>query len=875
MFNNWYHRVVHFFRERSVSVTFIGENGKLILQSIFTLLSIVIGIWFFTHQKAELKEINLLIRGADWRYILLGMALTLFYILIQGFMYVTSFAAFKHKLPLVAGVTLFLKRNFISVFLPAGGVSSLAFFTGEIEKRGITKSHIHFASTIYGFIGILSVVLVAIPSFAYAVADGTIGQGEWIGLAAVLWMVGTLVVLFRSFVRKGMIYNRLVYFFPSVEELVAELEDANLDRWALLKTLLISLLIEFVGIAHLYVAMVSLHLQPTFFVALLGYIISVLFLIISPFLRGLGPIEVSMAYLLTRYGFSPTSSIAITFLYRFFEFWTPLLAGAITFLLKINKLIMRIIPALLLFALGIINIISVLTPAIGERVVWLKDFIPIDAMEVSGYFVLVLGLVLLVTASFLLKGLRSAWGLALFLTIVSILGNLFKAGDYEEALAALFVLAVLIYTRKDYYIKNNPRLRSVGIQTAILSMLAVMIYSIIGFYFLDKKHFGIEFNWMQSFEYALQNYFLVGSSSLEPLDKFASNFILSINASGFLSIAFLLYTLIRPYILKNRPENEELDRYNHLLQRYGCSSLDYFKTYQDKMIFEPEGISAFVAYRIAGNFAVVLENPVAGDELSMKNTIQQFDRFCYENGLKSCYYRVPEESLPIYHSLKKKSMFLGQEGVVELQKFTLQGGNRKSIRNALSKVKERGYTIHFHTPPVRDGLLQKIKSVSDEWLADTERDEIIFSQGMFDWEELKQQTILTVENSEEKVVAFLNIIPDFVQREATYDLLRKTSDAPNGVMDFILAELFEYVKNQGYTSVNLGFAPMSGLKDPTKFTEKSLKFAYEKIRSFSHYKGMREYKEKFATAWYNKYLIYDHDYDLVQIPTALSKVIKP
>lgn len=874
-FLSFFGKIGRFFHERSLSLSFIGENGKVILQALFTIFSIGIGIWFFKHQKTELVEINRLLVSAGWELVLLGLSLTALYIVVQGYMYVASFASFGHRVPLQTAIVLFLKRNFISVFLPAGGVSSLAFFTGDIEKRGITKSHIHFASTVYGFVGILSVVLVAIPAFFYALADGSVGQGEWIGLLSIILLLGSLYLAYHSFSRKGPVYRWLIRFFPSLEELITELDDAKLNKKQLLLTLLASVLIEFIGIAHLYVAMMALHVQPSLFAALLGYIISVIFLIVSPFLRGLGPIEVSMAFVLARYGFTNIEAIAITFLYRFFEFWMPLFSGAVTFLMRINKLIMRIVPALLLFALGLINLISVLTPAIHERVRWLRHFIPVDAMLVSNYFVLVLGLILLVTASFMLKGLRSAWWLAVVLTVVSFFGNLIKAVDYEEALAALFVLGVLIYTRKDYYVKNNPKLRTVGIQTAVLSIVAVMLYSVIGFYFLDKKHFNIDFSLLQSIRYALENYFLVGSSDLVPADNFASRFILTINVSGFLSLSFLFYTLIRPYILKNTPTVEELERPNYLLREYGNSSLDYFKTYQDKMIFEPEGIAAFISYRIAGNFAVVLENPVAADEAAMRDCICRFDRFCYENGLKSFYYRVPEESLPIYKSLKKKSMFLGQEGVVDLGKFTLEGGARKSIRNAISKVKDRGYTAHFHFPPIKDGQLQKVKSVSDDWLYETDRSEIIFSQGMFDWEELKQQTLITVENAEEKVVAFLNIIPDYAKGEATYDLLRKTQDAPNGVMDFILIEMFAYLKSQGYETVNLGFAPMSGLKDPTKFSEKSMKFAYEKIRSFSHYKGMREYKEKFATIWYNKYLIYDHDYDLMQIPRALSRVIQP
>ena len=165
--------------------------------------------------------------------------------------------------------------------------------------------------------------------------------------------------------------------------------------------------------------------------------------------------------------------------------------------------------------------------------------------------------------------------------------------------------------------------------------------------------------------------------------------------------------------------------------------------------------------------------------------------------------------------------------------------------------------------------------MSDEWLRDTGRREIVFSQGMFIWDELKQQTILTVENEEERIIAFLNLVPDYTGGETTYDLIRKTSDAPNGIMDFMLVELFHYARSQNYKYVNLGFAPLSGLDETRSFPEKSMKFAYEKIKAFAHYRGLRDYKDKFATEWQNRYLVYQNDYDLLQVPGALKKVIRP
>ena len=761
--NSPFHNIVRFVKNRSLP--FILENGKLLAQAILTVFSIGIGIWFINHEHTELIEVKHVLGSADWRYVIFGILLAIGYIILQGLMYVASFASVRQRIPLTTAVILFLKRNLISVFLPAGGISSLAFFTGNIEKRGITKSQIHFASTIYAFVGILSVVLVAIPIFIFSMVAGGLGVGEWIAFLSILILISLIYLGYRSIVSKGIFYQWLIRNFSSFEVMLTDIQSNRISQKQFSITVIYSVLIELVGIAHLYVAMLALQYQPSLFAAFLGYIISVIFLIVSPFLRGLGAIEVSMAFILVRFGFNNVEAIAITFLYRFFEFWFPLIAGIFSFLMEINKLLMRIIPSLLLFSLGVINIISVLTPAIASRVHWLKDFLPVDAMIASNYFVLVLGLFLLVTASFMLKGLKIAWWFALFLTVVSMIGNLTKAADYEEAIVAFGVIVVLIFTKKDYYVKNNPRLRSVGIQTAILSMVAVMAYSVIGFYYLDKKHFNIDFSLLQSIQYALQNYFLIGSSDLIAADNFANKFILSINISGFLTFSFLIYTLIRPYFYKSTPSAEELERPQKMLAQYGKSSLDFFKTYCDKMIFEPEGVNAFISYRPAGNFAVVLENPVAENEEHMKQCIGLFDRFCFENGLKSMYYRVPENDLPIYKSFKKKEMFLGQEGLVDLTNFSLDGGAKKSIRNALSKVKDRGYKTTIHTPPIKDGLLQKIKSVSDEWLDDTNRSEIIFSQGMFVWEELKQQTLITVETSEEKIVAFLNIIPDFAPGE--------------------------------------------------------------------------------------------------------------
>lgn len=861
------------FKEKSIP--FIRENSKLIARFFLTALFFALGIWFLKHERAELVEVKSTLLTSQWEWIVLGIIITGVYIALQGLLYVSSFNSIQCRVKLIDTISLFLKRNLISVFLPAGGVSSLAFFTGPLEKKGISRTQIHYASTLYAFVGILSVILVALPAFLWLILKGKSSSGEWYALIALILITGLLLFMYKQLLVKKRFYQFVLSHFPSLEFLIEDISNNKVIRGKFLLTVLVSLVIEFTGIFHVYIAMKALQINPSLYAATLGYIISVIFMIVSPFLRGLGAIEVSMSLILVRFGFSNIEAISITFLYRFFEFWLPLASGVAIFLLQINKLIMRIIPAIMLLILGIINIISALTPAIDWRVEQLQHYLLLDIMHVSNYFVLAAGFFLLITAAFMLKGLRSTWWLAFLLSIVSFIGHITKAIDYEEASVALLIIITLLLTHREYYIRSHPRLRNVGLQTSLICIAALLIYGTIGFYLLDKKHFNADFNLVQSFQSTLANYFLVGNSLTIPHSSFGRGFILSINIGGFLSMGFLLYTLLRPYVYRGNASDEELAEATALLDRFGKSSLDYFKINSDKMIFLAEGTDAFISYRIAGNYGVVLENPVAGNDGDLKTCISQFDLYCYENSLKNIYYRVPEESLHLYHEKAKKSMFIGQEAVVNLETFSLEGGSRKSLRNAINKIRDRGFRSTIHVPPIKDGVLQKLRSVSDEWLSYSERNEIVFSQGMFDWTELKKQTIITVENPEEKVIAFLNIIPDYCPNESTYDLMRKTADAPNGIMDFILIELFNYLKSKQYRFVNLGFAPMSGLNDAHSFKEKSMKFAYERIRSFAQYKGLREFKDKYGPVWYNKYLVYDNDYDLIQVPAVLSKVIKP
>ncbi|MGH2648009.1 MAG: phosphatidylglycerol lysyltransferase domain-containing protein, partial [Ginsengibacter sp.] len=172
-------------------------------------------------------------------------------------------------------------------------------------------------------------------------------------------------------------------------------------------------------------------------------------------------------------------------------------------------------------------------------------------------------------------------------------------------------------------------------------------------------------------------------------------------------------------------------------------------------------------------------------------------------------------------------------------------------------------------------LINELKAVSDEWLITFDKKESVFSQGMFDSKLISEQDVIVIRDPGNKVVAFLNIIPDYTPYGCTYDMIRKTAAAPGGCMDALIISLINYGKEKGLQWLNLGLVPLSGITEPESPAERVVKFAYEKIRRFQHYQGLRDFKEKYATQWLNKYLVYDNDFDLVQLPGALNKVMLP
>lgn len=855
------------------NLSFLKFSPKSYWKEILAVFIILLAFVFFRSERHEMRQIIPQLKQADLNWIIIGILVTFIYILLQALMYVESFKAVGLKIKISEATSLFLKRNFLSVFLPAGGVTSLAYLPTELKRKNYDTGKIHQSGVIYGFVGLLTLFVVGIPILAYSAFNHQDLGNAWVAIIILGVILLLSFLLFKDIKQQGLIYKFLDQKFPTAISYLDSIFSAELEKKHFYRVVIYSVLMEFVGIFHVFIAMAALGATPSFSAAAIGYTVSVLLMIVSPFLRGLGAVEFTMLYIFNSFGFSNTVSLGITLLYRIFEFWLPLIFGIFAFLYNGRKLFARIFPAIAIFTLGVINLISVITPPLAERLVMVKHYLPFETRHISKLSVLVIGIGLMIVSAQLLKGLKSAWYLAIIFSMFSIVGNVFKAFDYEEASFAIFTILLLFFTRKQYLIKTNRKFLRLGLSTILLVLTAILIFDFFSFYLIDKRHFGIDFTWNQSIYYTFQSYTLFYTDLPKAATPFGRDFISITKFLGFISWLFLILALLIPFKFDFENEENEENSAKELINKYGSSALDFFKISKDKSLYFSENREGFVSFKIANNFAVVLEEPVC-DEEDKLFILREFEEFCRNKGLKPIYYRAPENNLFLFKSLKKQKLLIGQEALVDVQNFTLQGKDRKSLRNGINSISKKGYVSEVYEAPHSAELMSELKSISDEWLNEFDKKESVFSQGSFEDDELKNQTVIAIKDENGKLQAFLNIIPDFAPEESTYDLIRKRKEAPGGCLDVLIVSLIDYSKSKNLKYLNMGLTPMSGIEEPDNPVEQIMKYAYHRVGSLKHFQTLRFFKEKYATIWENKFLIYNNDFELLQIPAALNKVMK-
>ncbi len=502
-----------------------------------------------------------------------------------------------------------------------------------------------------------------------------------------------------------------------------------------------------------------------------------------------------------------------------------------------------------------------------------SDLLPLGVSQWGRALSVVLGFLLVYLSFFLYRRRRLAWLAAVVFCALAAFVHLFTSPDRSAAIAPVVVMAVLIPLHGRFPVRVPARSLAWGASVFGASLLFAVAYGTFGFWFLDRREFGIEFHMGDALVRTLRVYGLLGDPELVPRTRGAQWFLDSLGVLGVVAIFAAVYALFRPAAYRLRTLPHERERARSILEKHGRSSDDFFKLWPDKSYYFLEGNESFVAYRVSWGTALALGDP-SGPEDQIGRALESFAAFCDRNGWDPAFV----QTLPDFQTLYAKSGFsaikIGEEAVVDLARFTGHTSKEKEFRHVRRRFEKLGFLAERHLPPHPPERLDQLAELSREWLSLPGRRERTFALGKFDRTYVGDTAVFTVSAPDGRLIAFVNEIPCYRKGEATIDLMRHRREIPNGTMDYLFLHLLLTLHAEGYETFSLGMAPLAGVGEGpgARIEERALGELFAHLNRFFSFRGLRSYKTKFDPGWRDSFIVYrGGPLELAQVGIALVR----
>jgi phosphatidylglycerol lysyltransferase len=488
------------------------------------------------------------------------------------------------------------------------------------------------------------------------------------------------------------------------------------------------------------------------------------------------------------------------------------------------------------FGAGAVLLFSGATPAISDRLDWLRRFVPLFILELSHLLGSAVGVGLMVLANGLYRRLDAAWWLTIWLLCAGILLSLLKGFDYEEAIILSTVVVLLVSARARFARRTSlieQRFSGPWI-VAVLVVLGTAVFLVLFAY--RNVPYGRDLWWQFEFEAS------------------APRSLRALLLAAMSAAAYGLWRLLRPSRAPIVPPGPEDLQQAEILIANGHDTNANLALLGDKHLMFNADRTAFIMYQASGSSWVCMGDPV-GPALLCESLAWDFLECCDGMAVSPVFYQVAPDNLSLYIDLGLTLTKLGEEARIPLGAFSLDGAARAELRQAHRRANRDGAEFAVVARKDVPSIMPELRAVSDAWLADKGAGEKRFSLGYFDERYLACFDCAVVRCAG-RIVAFANLWRAGIDMELSVDLMRYCEPAPKGVIDYLLIECMLWGKQQRYKWFNLGMAPLSGLEEhalaPT--WHKLGRIVQRYGETFYHFEGLRKYKEKFLPVWRPRYL---------------------
>jgi lysylphosphatidylglycerol synthetase-like protein (DUF2156 family) len=515
---------------------------------------------------------------------------------------------------------------------------------------------------------------------------------------------------------------------------------------------------------------------------------------------------------------------------------------------------------------GLMNLLSAITPPLAGRLDVLRDVVPSTVEQAASAVVAASGIALLLLSRGVRRGQRHAWVLAVAVTGLTCVLHIVKGLDVEEAIAALVVFVYLLANRRAF--RAAACRASLGRALSTLAfggLVAMAVGTVTALWLPRPTHMPVG----QALAAVAER--LVGIHSIAihgRRDRFLTPTLGSVGVS--LAI-FAGWQIFRPVLARR---HSEWARARSIVARHGTDTLAYFALRDDKQHWFWN--DTLVAYAVHNGVCLVSPDPVGPVE-ERAIAWREFRAFVDRQGWPVAVMGASEQWLPIYRATGLRDMYVGDEAIVDARTFSLDGGRKKGLRQAVNRIANHGYTIEFHDPSNLDPeLVTKLRALMTESRRGAMERGFSMTLGRVFSKDDKGLLLAVCLGPDGEPAAFCQYVPSADIDGYSLDLMRRSERGthPNGLTDFVVVRTIEHLRDTGHRGLGLNFAVMRSVLAQEggdgigqRIERRMLGWLSESMQIESLWK----YNAKFDPDWRPRYAVYDTAENFLTSAVAVAK----
>jgi len=529
-----------------------------------------------------------------------------------------------------------------------------------------------------------------------------------------------------------------------------------------------------------------------------------------------------------------------------------------------------LIAAVAAALIGLANIASTLTPNIRWRGHLLMNFEPVEAIRLFHALALPAGAALLLVAPYLWRRRRRAWQAAILLMLALGLFDLLKGLDFEETAITWGVAVALLAGQPAFGVRHDPiTLRSSIWRVPLLALLGVGLAALATWASQGHPSGGSVLRetvdllrWQPGPLHFEQHSALHHHFAWIPLG------VHLIEICALFAIAYVVFRpLAAPRTLPG-PAARRLAA--ELVKAHGSDTLSFFKLRADKQYFFSGDHRAFVGYRIENGVLLLSGDPVGPDQ-AIGPLLSDLRVFADARGLKLGAVGASERMRARYEGLGLRALYLGDEAIIDLERFSLEGRPIRKVRQSVTRLRKAGY----------DAELRELRSVDEGTLGEIERvlergrqgaPERGFSMTMDSINHHADETLVLLARDPAGVIrGVLHFVPCYGRAAVSLSFMRRDPDTPNGLTEFLVATAAELLRERGLRELSLNFATFARwMHSPTRWHERALGKLVALANPFFQIESLYRFNAKFFPRWEPRYLVYEGALGLVRVSLAAA-----